>query len=396
MKQPHTPSAIFGDEKQLSMELFSELDEENGRHKDYQSSLLFLNEYLGSKDTFTAYRREIERFLQWLWLVSDTTLPLMRREIIHEYMDFCQSPPQSWVGNQVSPRFKKQGGIKVPNENWRPFVSKEDHFTLSNNSKKALLSILSSYFNFLIDREHILFNPVALIRQKSRYKTTEADKPIIRRLTNEHWQLILSLVEKDVRLEVTEAPRALFIIASLYLMGLRISEIASDNNSIKMMSDFKRDHNKQWWFVATGKGNKVRHVPVNSDMLIILGDYRQSRQLTRLPAPGDSAPLLENFAGKHNGTGLSSRMIRYIVVAYFDKAVMTLQSKGLNDEAEQLSAATVHWLRHTSVSEQVKIRDKHHVQQDVGHRDSKTTDHYIDTFDSDRHSSMESFRLKQD
>ena len=94
----------------------------------------------------------------------------------------------------------------------------------------------------------------------------------------------------------------------------------------------------------------------------------------------------------------SSKSPRILVftdfVHYFKKTITTLKRKGASEDANHLSAATVHWLRHTSVSEQVKVRDKHHVQQDVGHEDSKTTDNYIDSFDKERHQSMESFKLK--
>lgn len=39
-------------------------------NKDYQSTLQFLHTYRGSTDTFTAYRRDIERLLQWSWFVK--------------------------------------------------------------------------------------------------------------------------------------------------------------------------------------------------------------------------------------------------------------------------------------------------------------------------------------
>ena len=37
--------------------------------KDYIHAYNFLLSYRGSIDTFTAYRREIERLLQWTWLI---------------------------------------------------------------------------------------------------------------------------------------------------------------------------------------------------------------------------------------------------------------------------------------------------------------------------------------
>lgn len=396
MSKSSPPKPLFGNERDLSSDLIvipSELQAHPLRQADYQHSLLFLKEYTGSKDTFTAYRREIERFLSWCWIIRQSDLSQLDRETIHHYMAFCQSPPKTWIGTHVCSRFKNKNGERRHNKDWRPFIAKAGSFSLSNNSKQALLSILSSYFNFMIEQGHIAFNPVALIRQKSRYTQKQTDTPIIRRLSNEHWDLLLEEVQEDINNKVKEAERAYFIIASFYLMGLRISELSAGKETTKTMGDFQRDHNKQWWFVTIGKGNKIRHIPVNSDMLTVLGDYRESRQLRRLPIAGEATPLLENFrSGK--AKGLSTRMIRYIVVHYFKKTITTLKRKGASEDANHLSAATVHWLRHTSVSEQVKVRDKHHVQQDVGHEDSKTTDNYIDSFDKERHQSMESFKLK--
>ena len=37
---------------------------------DYQTVTQFLLSYDGSLDTFNAYRRELERLLQWSWLVQ--------------------------------------------------------------------------------------------------------------------------------------------------------------------------------------------------------------------------------------------------------------------------------------------------------------------------------------
>lgn len=38
--------------------------------RDYQLALNFLYSYRGSSDTFRAYRRDIERLLQWSWFTK--------------------------------------------------------------------------------------------------------------------------------------------------------------------------------------------------------------------------------------------------------------------------------------------------------------------------------------
>ncbi len=55
-----------------------------------------------------------------------------------------------------------------------------------------------------------------------------------------------------------------------------------------------------------------------------------------------------------------------------------LESEGKQEEAEGLRAATVHWLRHTGISEDVKRRPREHVRDDAGHSSGAITDRYID------------------
>jgi hypothetical protein len=47
----------------------------------------------------------------------------------------------------------------------------------------------------------------------------------------------------------------------------------------------------------------------------------------------------------------------------------------------------VHWLRHTGISEDVKVRPREHVRDDAGHASMHTTDRYIDSDLRERHSS---------
>ena len=55
-----------------------------------------------------------------------------------------------------------------------------------------------------------------------------------------------------------------------------------------------------------------------------------------------------------------------------------LDINGDSKEAESLRVATVHWLRHTGISEDVKTRPREHVRDDAGHSSSAITDRYID------------------
>ena len=151
------------------------------------------------------------------------------------------------------------------------------------------------------------------------------------------------------------------------------------------MGHFQRDLEGNWWFLTVGKGKKEREVSVSDAMLQALRRYRQSRGLSALPVPGEATPLIHKTRGKGGIT--STRQIRSIVQKCFNQAEAKLRSEGSIEEAERLATATVHWLRHTGISEDVKHRPREHVRDDAGHGSSAITDRYIDVERAERHAS---------
>ena len=64
-----------------------------------------------------------------------------------------------------------------------------------------------------------------------------------------------------------------------------------------------------------------------------------------------------------------------------------MKRDGQSEDAEALMDATVHWPRHTGISDDVKIRPREHVRDDAGHSSSAITDKYIDIELRERHKS---------
>jgi integrase len=168
-------------------------------------------------------------------------------------------------------------------------------------------------------------------------------------------------------------------------MYLRISELVADERSVPVMGDFRKDQDGSWWFHVTGKGNKSRTVTVCDDMIAALKRYRGFLGLTPLPTPDEKIPLISKIKGV--GPVTSTRQIRKIVQNCFDTAFERMRQDGLGDDAHDLKAATVHWLRHTGISEDVKFRPREHVRDDAGHSSMATTDRYIESDLRERHAS---------
>jgi site-specific recombinase XerD len=340
--------------------------------QDYQYTVAFLKSYNGSQATFNAYRREVERLIKWSWIIAQKSITDLRRADIESYLEFCQSPPPGWIGTKKAPRFIDKDGERVANSEWRPFVvtiskaafreGKKPNvkkYELSSAAIKDIFSILSSFYNFLIQEDYTEVNPILQVRQKSKFIKRRQGKAKIRRLSELQWHYVIETAEHlaDENPELHE--RTLFIMTALYAMYLRISELAASSRWTPKMRDFYRDHDGLWWFTTVGKGNKERQISVSDAMLKALKRYRTWLELPPLPAPGERAPLLAKYKGK--GAITNTSYLRKIVQRCFDRAMIELKKNGFQEEADALIEATVHWLRHTGISDDVKIRPREHV-----------------------------------
>jgi site-specific recombinase XerD len=357
---------------------------------DYQYASEFLYSYRGSPDTFSTYRREIEHFLHWCWLLAGKSLKDIRREDVEEYVEFARHPPRNWIGAKNVARYLEQEGQRIPNPDWRPYAAVGDSrkgtpYFLSQSGIQSIFAVLSSFCNYLIQEEYLESNPVAQIRQKSKFVRKSQSAKAIRRLSELQWSYVIETAEQLAASDPVTHERTLFILNALFGMYLRISELVETGRWIPKMGDFERDLEGNWWFRTVGKGNKERQISVSDSMLAALKRYRRSRGLSDLPAPGEFTPLIHKNRGQGGIT--STRQIRSIVQHCFDLAVQRMQENGFSEEAGQLAAATVHWLRHTGISEDVKYRPREHVRDDAGHGSSAITDRYIDVQLHERHAS---------
>jgi site-specific recombinase XerD len=368
------------------------------QQQEYLLVAEFLYSYRGNQTTFRAYRREIERFLHWCWQVADLSLQCVRLQDIEDFIGFYQNPPRAWMGLSHVPRFKINQGERVPNKAWRPFVatvSKADRiagkmphkkqYEPSQNALQATFAILSSFFNYLVQQEYMPANPVLQVRQKSKFIRKQQHQTVVRRLTELQWGYVIETATLMADEEPYPHERTLFIMNALYAMYLRISELVVSARWQPTMGDFRMDSDGHWWFTTVGKGNKERMITVSDAMLQALKRYRRYLKLSPLPALGDTTALL----CKHHGQGgiSSTRQVRFIVQDCFDRAVERLSLDGFLEEAEQLKTVTVHWLRHTGISEDVKHRPREHVRDDAGHGSSAITDRYVDIELRARHAS---------
>ncbi|WP_218814659.1 tyrosine-type recombinase/integrase [Rickettsiella endosymbiont of Dermanyssus gallinae] len=401
---PLFDNLVFSDPKQAQQYLSHQTQKLPFAKGDYQQALQFLYSYRGSDATFNAYRREVERLLQWSWFVANKSIKEIRRDDFETFVSFCQKPPKHWIGTKTVARYIEQEGTRKPHPEWKPFVatvsklaSREGtvpeikKFILSQKSLQAIFAICGSFYNYLIQEDYIGFNPVAQIRQKSKFIRQQTTKMIIRRLSELQWSYVIETVEILAQQTPLQHERSLFIMKALYGMYLRVSELAASTRWEPQMGHFQKDNDGNWWFMTVGKGNKERLISVSDDMLKALKRYRQYLGLSALPSRGEKTPLISK-SGSNAPLG-STRQIRSIVQSCFDAAFERMVEDGLKEEAIELKTATVHWLRHTGISEDVKHRPREHVRDDAGHSSSAVTDKYIDVEMRARHASAKKKKL---
>lgn len=141
--------------------------------QDIKQAQMFLKSYKGSLGTFNAYRREIERLIQWCALITKKALKDLKRDDIERYIEFCQKPPKQWIGTHKPSRFIRQEAIRVPNPEWKPFIatlSKSSHrkgerptlkdFEFSQVALKQLFAIIGSFYNYLLQEGVLGAKPI--------------------------------------------------------------------------------------------------------------------------------------------------------------------------------------------------------------------------------------------
>lgn len=400
-RQKHHPTPLFDTQDRLVEQQLPDGIDLPFAVNDYQILKDFLLQYTGSGDTYTAYRREAERLAQWSWFVLGKSLLDLRRSDIEAYIEFCQSPPRSWIGIKKVARFVERDGTRIPNPEWRLFVATTKKSAVKSGEKpnvgdyhfsqKSLQSLFianSSFYNYLIREGLNEINPISQIRQKSKFIRKQQTKRQVRRLTSLQWEFVIETAEKMADENHDKYERTLFIMSALYLMYLRISELTTTPRWEPQMGHFYQDSFDNWWFKTVGKGNKERDITVSETMLKALARYRHHRGLTpSLPLPGETTPLIHKLIGQ--GGVESTRQIRVLVQECFDNAIASMEKEGFIDESKALSEATVHWLRHTGISDDLNKRGRPmiHVRDDAGHTSSATTDIYNDAELQARHDS---------
>lgn len=349
-------------------------------HNDAEAISSFLNEFRDSPETLRSYSKEIERLLLWCIHIAKINISSLKRDHFLDYQQFLKNPEpvKTWCGPSTG-RQTKDGAI---NPAWRPFVK-----GLSNTSVNKALTILDSFFNYLVQSNYLIGNPLAVDRR--RKKRNKASPNIIDRY--------LELIEIQAVLEALasypindekqrfQIVRARYIVLLLFYTGLRIAEAANHT----MGNFIQRENN--WFIRVIGKGQKLREIPIPDELLKALSDFRFKIGLpSALPTFKELTPLIPM---QNLQQSISTRRIDQILRWTFNLGASLFEP----DEprrASKLRQASAHWLRHSYVTYLLQAGAPIKVaQENAGHSDVSTTMHYAHVAQTDRHEATRQLSL---
>ncbi|CAN5400747.1 hypothetical protein BH10PSE19_BH10PSE19_01710 [soil metagenome] len=390
-------------EKLSELPLPAELDGSLGKNRatatplitvsnDMEAISAWLAEYANRHTTYRNYRKEAERLLLWALIERQKPLSSLEGEDLLAYSQFLDNPtPQErWCG----PRLARNG--KRWSSAWRPFVG-----PLSKGAKITAFAGLNSLFNYLLDINYLVAHPMRGVkRQVSHQHDIHAQQARVveRIISPEEWFALQDVLEEypdKHPVHRWEKARLRFMLALFYFAGLRIEELVSHTmGAFQKVRDYRADKDR-WWLYVTRKGGKVKKIPVNQALLTALQDYRKELELTELPLPDETEPLIRSQETKQ---AITTRRVNQIIKALAQSAAKKLELHA-PEKAARLRKLSAHWLRHLSLSMQdlVGMR-KQHIKENAGHENERTTEIYLHAIDEQRHDEMEklAWRINKD
>lgn len=339
---------------------------------DAEAISSFLREFLDSPLTLQSYAKEIERLLLWCIHVVKLNISSLRRDHLIEYQEFLKNPEPValWCGPKVA-RQSPDGSL---NPRWRPF-----YHGLSPSTISKTLTILDSFFNYLVQTRYLVGNPLAIDKRRKKRQKTKS-QIVDRYLERDEIQATLDALDdfetRDNK-HLFQVRRARYIILLLFYTGLRISEAADHT----MGHIFQREGD--WYVRVRGKGKKQRDIPMPDALLSALAQFRKQIGINS-PEPKfrEKTPLIPMENLKQS---ISPRRIDQILKWAFSLGAALFEHDHPR-KASKLHAASAHWLRHSYVTYLLDTGASLKVaQENAGHSDIGTTMHYRHVAQSDRH-----------
>lgn len=376
--------------------------------KDLTLLLGYLTHVVSSSvGTQNRFRNEAERFMLFCWHEKQKSILKASVDDVRDYIDWIWSPPRSLIAHTtIASRFKSHGktDIRLVNKDWRPFVmrsskaerkthalisseeifdptSKEpeksvkptviQRYRLSQTSLHNSYASLNIFLKELVESEHMVRNPVALVKKSCKYLIKGKIYKPPHTLDDDIWQLFIETLTKAADDNpIYEKHR--FLVFALKVLFLRISELSYRDYCTPVFGHFRQDSSGEGWVLdVIGKGKKQRLVTVPDGFIEnVLIRYRTSLGLTELPFVDEVLPIMPS---QKTGEPLHQDSLNNIVEEAFDLVIKQLVKKGKIQQAQSIAGASSHWLRHTGATQALGEISETMLAEELGHASVKTT-----------------------
>lgn len=233
--------------------------------------------------------------------------------------------------------FENKNILFLKESDIKDFISKLDK---TEKTKAHYITVLNSFYNFLIDEEKITINPCENI------KLPKLPKKLPNYLTVEEIDKLL-----DLRLNNPLAYRNKAMLELLYSTGIRITELMELKlNNIDFTDELIR---------VMGKGSKERIIPLGEEAIKYLSLYINQYRNLILKTKTSNYLFINNFGNKMTRQG------------FFKILKKECQDKGIEKNISP------HTLRHSFATHMLNNgADLRVIQELLGHADISTTQIY--------------------
>lgn len=365
--------------------------------RDLELLLRFLTNVVGSSvGTQNRFRNEAERFILYCWNEKQISVLNVGVDEVRDYIDWIWSPTKSLIADTtIASRFKSKGktDIRFVNKDWRPFVmrqSKADRktqtlitpekalinkvtqrYSLNQTSLQNSYASLNVFLKELTESEHMMRNPVLLVKKSCKYLIKGKVYKPPHTLDDDTWQLFIdTLTQAADQDPLYERHR--FLVLSLKVLFLRISELSHRDYCTPIFGHFRQDVSGEGWVLnIIGKGKKERLVTVPDGFVDnVLIRYRESLGLTPLPHIDETTPIMPS---QKTGEPLHQDSLNNMVEEAFDLVIKQLVEEKKIQQAHSIAGASSHWLRHTGATQALGEISETMLAEELGHASVKTT-----------------------
>jgi site-specific recombinase XerD len=281
----------------------------------------------------------IERFDEWLGAIN--FLPSTRRNYkkdVREFFEWIEENTTLCSVSEVTPAHIQQYQVVLYN------YERPEKGRLAVSTQAGRLGAIKKFFNYLVDSQHMAYNPASNIKFPNRHKKL----PQV--LTKKEARRVVEAIPIDGKRNI----RNRAILEILYSTGIRVSELIN-------LALYDLDLEKETLTIRHGKGERMRVMPLVESAKEVLKLYlEKSRELFFKKVSNRGYLFISTkSSGRLNQTDIRTIVHNATRLAKINKHV------------------TPHTLRHSIATHLLKGKaDIRQIQRFLGHSSVKSTEIY--------------------